>query len=45
MKSVILMFVGGLVGGMLGPAFALTGVTIGFLAGRLMVDAQDTASR
>jgi hypothetical protein len=34
MKSVILMFVGGLMGGLIGPVAALMGVAAGFFIGR-----------
>lgn len=36
MKSVILMFVGGLVGGLIGPATALVGVAAGYVVGRAL---------
>ena len=36
MKSVILMFVGGLVGGLIGPVTALVGVAAGYVVGRAL---------
>ncbi len=36
MKSVILMFVGGLLGGLIGPVTALVGVTAGYVVGRAL---------
>lgn len=36
MKSVVLMFVGGLVGGLIGPVTALVGVAAGYLLGRAL---------
>ena len=36
MKSVILMFVGGLVGGLIGPVTALVGVAAGYVGGRAL---------
>jgi len=34
MKSVILMFIGGLLGGLIGPVTALAGVAAGYVIGR-----------
>jgi len=36
MKSVVLMFVGGLVGGLIGPVTALVGVAAGYVVGRAL---------
>ena len=36
MKSVVLMFVGGLVGGFIGPVSALVGVAAGYVVGRML---------
>ncbi|MET4026822.1 gas vesicle protein [Marinobacter sp. MBR-99] len=36
MKSVILMFVGGLLGGLIGPVTALVGVAAGYVIGRAL---------
>jgi len=36
MKSVVLMFVGGLVGGLIGPVSALVGGVTGYLIGRAL---------
>lgn len=36
MKSVILMFVGGLAGGLIGPMTALVGVAAGYVIGRAL---------
>ncbi|MGO3692816.1 hypothetical protein [Marinobacter sp.] len=37
MKSVVLMFVGGLVGGLIGPVSALVGGVTGYLVGRALM--------
>ncbi|WP_178338766.1 hypothetical protein [Marinobacter nauticus] len=36
MKSVILMFIGGLVGSLIGPVVALVGVAAGYVIGRAL---------
>jgi|MGYP000001672382 hypothetical protein len=36
MKSVVLMFVGGLVGGLIGPVTALVSVAAGYVLGRAL---------
>jgi gas vesicle protein len=36
MKSVVLMFFGGLIGGLIGPVTALAGVATGYLVGRAL---------
>src|SRR5690554_3182724 len=36
MKSVVLMFIGGLTGGLIGPVSALVGVAAGYVVGRML---------
>ncbi|XOB90760.1 hypothetical protein ACMC9M_10385 [Pseudomonadota bacterium 24LQ007] len=38
MKSVVLMFIGGLLGGMVGPVTALVGVGAGYLIGLALTE-------
>lgn len=44
MKSVLLMFIGGLVGDMIGPVAALIAATAGYVAGQVLTDLEDSAS-
>jgi len=49
MKSVVLMFIGGLTGGLIGPVSALVGVAAGYVVGRMLTHSdtpdQKTASQ
>ena len=38
MKSVVLMFIGGLTGGLIGPVSALVGVAAGYVVGRMLTN-------